>query len=386
MKSETSATDYWFTIEPFVFVGITNKHALLYNTLDGATIESGKTEVINLLRKTLQKENNGVVALASESYHNEDINAFIRELREKYMGDVIDMALSNGKPVQLLPYFNYLDRDELYKKINFFPYEDVLENLFEININVNNITDVAKLIEFLQSIPRTTKFNILGNILEVNNYCKLLSFLDQKSSAKYILCSYMNVVNLQPDFNNNFSYVISVVFPLDKERWDYSRQLLINQTLPFEYVFDISSTNEYEQAEQLIEQFEIDNYRFNPIYTGNNMQFFEENVYLTKEDILSTSISMKDIFAHQSMNIYEYGKINIMPNGEVYANTNYPPLGNIHTHSILKIIYKEMEEGKSWFRLRNQSPCNDCVYQWLCPSPSNYEIAIGRPNLCHVKD
>jgi len=25
------------------------------------------------------------------------------------------------------------------------------------------------------------------------------------------------------------------------------------------------------------------------------------------------------------------------------------------------------------------------VYQWLCPPPSNYEIAIERPNLCHIK-
>jgi hypothetical protein len=35
--------------------------------------------------------------------------------------------------------------------------------------------------------------------------------------------------------------------------------------------------------------------------------------------------------------------------------------------------------------IRNQTPCDDCVYQWLCPSPSDYEIAISRPNLCHVK-
>lgn len=385
MKSETSATDYWFTIEPFVFVGITRHYALLYNTLDGVTIESGKTEVINLLRKTLQKENNGVVILTNESYQNENVNAFITELREKYMGDIIDMSLSDGKPVQLMPYFNYLDRDKLYKKINFFPYEDVLENLFEININVDDTTDVIGLIEFLQSIPRTTKFNIIVNISDGSCRYKLLSFLNQKSSAKYIFCPYTNVVNLQPDLNNNFSYIISVRFPLDKQQWNHSRKLLMNQTLPFEYVFDVLSTNEYEEAEQLIDQFGIHNYRFNPIYTGENIQFFEENVYLTKKDILTTSISMKDIFAHQSMNIYEYGKINILPNGDVYANTNYPSLGNIHTHSILEIIYKEMEEGKSWFRLRDQPPCNTCVYQWLCPSPSNYEIAIGRPNLCHVK-
>ena len=50
-----------------------------------------------------------------------------------------------------------------------------------------------------------------------------------------------------------------------------------------------------------------------------------------------------------------------------------------------EIISKEIAEGQSWLRIRNQFPCNACNYQWLCPSPSDYETAIGRPNLCHVK-
>jgi hypothetical protein len=48
------------------------------------------------------------------------------------------------------------------------------------------------------------------------------------------------------------------------------------------------------------------------------------------------------------------------------------------------ILHKEVEEGLSWFRIRNQTPCTDCVYQWFCPLPSNYEIAIRRPNLCRM--
>lgn len=74
-----------------------------------------------------------------------------------------------------------------------------------------------------------------------------------------------------------------------------------------------------------------------------------------------------------------------MPNGDVYANVNHSALGNISTHSIHGIVQKELEEGKSWLRIRNHAPCNTCIYQWLCPSPSDYEIVIGRPNLCRVK-
>ena len=135
---------------------------------------------------------------------------------------------------------------------------------------------------------------------------------------------------------------------------------------------------------QIIEEYQIDKYQFNPIYTGYNIDFFKENVFLKKSDILSTSMSIKDFFIKQMINNNDFGKINIMPNGDVHSNINYPALGNICTHSIFELIQKEIEEGKSWLRVRNQEPCNACIYQWLCPSPSDYEIMIGQTNLCHV--
>ena len=58
-----NATNYWFTIEPFVYIGMTKNHALLYNTLDGMNLESDKIEVLQLLSEVLQEENCGVVLL-----------------------------------------------------------------------------------------------------------------------------------------------------------------------------------------------------------------------------------------------------------------------------------------------------------------------------------
>jgi pseudo-rSAM protein len=380
-----TAIDYWFTIEPYVFVGITRKCVLLYNTLDGVSIESDKEEVIELLQETLKEKNCGVVLLTNKRYKKKDINNFIHELREKYMGDIIDIALSKSKPVQLLPYFNFTDKHEIYKRHNFSPRKNVLDNLSEISIHIDSTTDTTKLLFFLQSIPGDPTFNLIGNIGEVPKYDELLSYFDQYPSPKNMLCSYQNVIALQPAYENNFSYRISVHFPIDMPQWNRSRQLLLNQTLSIETIFEVSSEEDCQQAEQIVDQYQIEKYRLTPIYTGNNIRFFEENVFLNKEDILGTSMSIKDFFARQAMNIYDFGKINIIPTGDVYANLNHPALGNIYTDSIYEIVHKEVEEGKSWFRIRNQAPCDDCVYQWLCPPPSNYEIAIGRPNLCRVK-
>lgn len=101
MISKKSLTDYWFKIEPYVHISIVNNCALLYNTLDGAFIETDKIEVIELLNGILQKENCGVVLLTSDRYQQQDIKRFINELLKKYMGDIIDVDLSKGKPVQI---------------------------------------------------------------------------------------------------------------------------------------------------------------------------------------------------------------------------------------------------------------------------------------------
>lgn len=381
-----TAVDYWFVIEPYVFVGIANKSVLLYNTLDGVSLESEKDEVIDLFREILKVENCGVLLLTNERYEQPNINEFIQKIREKYMGDVIDVSLSKGKPVQLLPYFNFPDKLEIYKRHNFSPRKNVLENLSEISIHVDTTTNISKLICFLLSIPGNPTFNIIGDIGKVPNYNELLSYLNQYPSPKYILCYYDNMISLNSKYNNNFSYKISIRFPLNMHKWNRLEQILFSNDLPVEYIFDVMSNDDCLQVEQIINQFKIDKYRLNPIYTGNNIRFFEDYIFLNKEDILSAKLTIKDFFTRQAINVYDYGKINITPNGDVYANLNHPLLGNIYSDSIYDIVQKEIDEGKSWFRIRNQAPCNDCVYQWLCPSPSSYEIYIGRSNLCHVSD
>lgn len=385
MAKET-VTEYWFTIEPYVYIGLTSKCVLLYNTFDSVTIESDKSEVIELLQETLQKENYGVILLSEKRLQNKNINAFITELREKYMGDIMDVTLSKGKPIQLTPFFNYSDTDqlELYKKHNFASDRNMLEKLSEISIHVDSITNTRKLISFLQSVPDRLTFNIIGNLGKLTDYKELLAFLNQCSSPKNIFCSYKSVIPLQPAFENDFMYRIVVDFPIHSPFWDNSMQILRNQTLPFEYVFNVSSLSDCQKSEQLIEQYRIERYQIKPVFTGDNMHFFKENVFLSKEDILSTRISIKNIFANQSINIFDFGKINIMSNGDVFSNLNHPSLGNIYASSIYDLVRKEFIEGKSWLRIRNLAPCNKCVYQWLCPPPSDYEIVIGRPNLCKV--
>lgn len=385
MITKKETTNYWFKIEPYVHISIVNSNVLLYNTFDGSFIESKDIEIVKLLKETLLKENCGVVLLTAERYNLDNIRKFIMELRAKYMGDIIDIELSKSKPVQIMPFTSLVNTQELFKKQNFPTGKKILEYLSEISIYVDYNTNIMDLNSFLKSLPNISTVNIIGNLKDVANYKELLLVLDQFPSLKKITCNYSNVISLQPEFVNNFSYSILINYPIDISKWNYSMRLLLNQSIPFECIFEVTSMDNYSQINKFIEEFGIEKHQLKPVYTGDNIDFFKENVFLTKDDILSTPLSISDFFINQSMNIFDFGKIAIMSNGDIYANVNYPILGNIHTHSIYEIISKELEEGRSWLRIRNQAPCNTCLYQWFCPSPSNYEIAIGRPNLCHVK-
>ena len=176
-----------------------------------------------------------------------------------------------------------------------------------------------------------------------------------------------------------------ICFPVNELEFKKSYTLLVKMKFTVDVLFKITSNEDYTHAERLINLCDIDIYSFEPYYDGANLAFFKENVFLSTEDILVNPLSMKEIFAHQCLNTFDFGKLAIMPNGDVYANTNFVSLGNIKTHTVHEIIYKELTDGHSWLRIRNQAPCNDCIYQWLCPSPSDYEIVIGKPNLCHIK-
>ena len=117
--------DYWFTIEPYVFINIANNCALLYNTYDGKILISKKAKVIELLNTFLQKKDCGVILLKRDLYHNSDIFDFITDLRNKYMGDIIDISFSKGKPIQILPYYNlfrYYHITTLITKMNYTKY------------------------------------------------------------------------------------------------------------------------------------------------------------------------------------------------------------------------------------------------------------------------
>ena len=151
----------------------------------------------------------------------------------------------------------------------------------------------------------------------------------------------------------------------------------------FEFNFLIRSQTEYHYWEHLVIQYGVKLYKYIPIY-DNNYTFFNRFVFLNEEDVTKTNLSKRIVFAHQAVNINFFGELILLPNGFIYSNVNKPPVGSMKD-SPYDLIKNEFDKNYAWRVIRDQEPCSGCVYQWLCPSPGQYELILSKNNLCTIK-
>lgn len=74
------------------------------------------------------------------------------------------------------------------------------------------------------------------------------------------------------------------------------------------------------------------------------MPFIEEYLFFNEEDLKDIALSKRDIFVRQTLNVFHFGKLYIMPNGNIYSNLNGASMGTIK-ESPHDIVYREMTEG-----------------------------------------
>lgn len=145
--------------------------------------------------------------------------------------------------------------------------------------------------------------------------------------------------------------------------------------------FIVTSEDDYDDVVVAVTARGMEDFDMVPFYTGRNMEFFERNVFNEYDDIVGTHLTKREIFARQTLNTNFYGRLIVLPDGYVYANTNNEPLGKLGDN-LFDMLFKELSSNESWLKVRDSQPCTDCLCQYLCPSISNYEIVTGRVNMC----
>ena len=398
----------WLCVHNWVYVSILTDVVLLYNTKNGQYILTKNPKHLLLVNQLQARQNLGAIIIENCLLQSAEYKNFIEEAQQKNIFSLIKYIENQPKPIQLMPILN-IQRDvhKLKKDIDRSLGEEIIFYLTELNLFVNNKCSLkcdfcenavkqfscctAKnnktnlVFSILQSIAKQVKIltgvriNILGgNIFQYPDLIKIQTVFPVKNIHYWFYYS-----NFKPYIMNSNSYFeVLIDLPVKKDILTELIKILPKETTKFHFI--VSSIENVESAQYVIKELSIDNFEFHPFYDGENIDFFEKNVFLHQDDITSDIIFQRKIFCNQALNTNFFGKLTILPNGEVFANLNTVNLGNIKDKSILQLIYKELDTNTVWRKTRIQKPCSECIYQYLCPPLSNYEFVIGKSNLCHV--
>lgn len=397
---------YCLNIHPNTFIWIRSRVVCVYNTDNGGLLKTPCCdELVHLVEEIQKIDNLYTTTIDEELLSILAIKTWIEGLLNIQCCEFIAHDEMRALPVSLAPILKITDDLEYYeeghrKGIN----ESIMNNLHQLVIHLNGskygnnqyarqciypfeyfgCQKIEELCQFITSAGKPTYLSqiiLVGCIWEYEGYGLLIDFLMKLSMKVFIYCT-------EEDYYN---YAIRQKIKLDGEcsfcilksqhvENNYNFRLLVdNDRINFHFL--VSSEADYVSVEELIEQYEIERYRTIPIYTNRNTDFFKEYIYVSEEDIQSNPLSKREIFVHQTLNTNYFGTLWILPDGKISGGKD---IVGILSDTLYTIVYKEMTEGTSWFQIRDQQPCCDCVYQWLCPSPSLYESFMGKSNLCHI--
>lgn len=405
--------NYWFYLEPYVYTSFTGDSVFLYNTLDGQYVESANPVIRRIISQTKEKPE-GVITLSQTEINKDEVKDFIRQLRDYFMGDLIDTSYSDGSPIQFMPVLNVqTDIERMKSTYERSMGENILLNLNELvfytdspsvfpnkyypsNLPFNwqneNKGDLNHIQSILEQIPHTVIESLTITIVakgleDIKNKKTLIDILSRYKAKKKFDLYYKNSITDEVCADKP-SVTLNVDFPLDDEKFrNIMNQIGDKKELDkIDYVFFISSLDDMDEADDIIEEYNLSACILMPYYTGCNYDFLKENIFLDKDDLLSEPVSMRKIFLHQSLNIASFGKLHISPAGDVFSDIFSEKLGSLGQQTLLEMLDKEFDSVQAWFRRKGYAPCNECHFQWLCPPPGSYEQLLKKDNLCRIKN
>lgn len=407
---------YYLYLEPFTFIFLQKEEILIFNSISNKG-QVFKNEGIlgSLLTELNDFRNMYCLEIKNKILIDKGVQDFIKFLKKTFSGDLI--VNTTKKPIIFPPKakiqfdINNL-QNSTFRNIS----EEIYKLLTEVsiylggpnpstkfsNLEINKQFDYpiisnGKYVKSknLQNIVNSLKFasiqnmNLIGgNIFSYPDLFPLINMISLISGKKTLFSVYSDVpLNLDIYTflkNPQFELRILIEFPIDLNAFVRTLNVLLNSSISYEILFVITSIEELNMAEEIILKYNLNKTNFKSLYTGENHDFFKKYVYLNEEDIMSLPMSKKDIFINQNLNVFYFGKIKIFFDGKIYSSFSSNSSGDIKS-SLNQILIDEMSNSRPWLKVRNTEPCNQCIYQWLCPPPNPYEEAIGKPNLCLVK-
>lgn len=413
----------WLFLEPYVHLVRQDTTLLLYNSLSKSVLEFPVSPKLRKIADELLDQASGyVVRLSASQLQSPDIQEFVSKLRQYFMGDILDPGWSSGKPVNIVPEpvvkfgLNPVPRQKSSVKPEINPRNYLQEITLYLNAGPVSDRTIHKM-AFLQfsypacfsEIDEEMDIHLLRAIMDdVNKYTPSLIHLSGYNLMIYPHLGEVIELMARSPFQKKYHFRIEnwesqivpylqvqkhtsvalyITFPFLQERITaYLHELPdIRLMKKLEFNFVVKNQEEMETAVEIINDYGLGNVFFKPLFTGENLDFFRKNVFASKEEILAAHPDQQQVFSRITINENDFGKLSVMPGGQVYANLNDPLIGDATKEDLVQLVSHELEQGVSWRRIRKEVfPCKKCIYQFLCPPVSSYELFMQRFNFCDV--
>lgn len=413
---------FWFYLEPYVHIAPKNNRCLLYNPLNGGKIEiKDNPELLEITQQLAKLEQFRIVELTENEIKRPKISNLLKNVRENFMGDILEKNISCQKPFQFPPVYHLQqDAELLEKKEPSLLIPEAQAHLHEILLYINNsctqncdlcnlackqythctaveggrqeldINIINKIFQCTKNIDMRRCTISGGNIFEYTHYDSLIDLLRNFNFIKEFFVHYSNLTKTYCDKintikQNNITLSIGIHFPIKKTLFSQAQSLIEKYNIETKYSVLIANEMDLSKLESLLTEFKITKYSIHPYFNSRNVDFFKKYVYSSTKDIVDARPTQKDIIRRNIINTNFFGKLIIMSDGSVYGSLNKKSLGNIHTRKLFDFVLKELVSRESWRLTRsNTTPCKYCIYELLCPPISDLELHSGQTNMCKL--
>ncbi|MCQ2314695.1 MAG: TIGR04150 pseudo-rSAM protein [Bacteroidales bacterium] len=420
MEKEIIKKGCWLVIEPYVFIFKGKNEYVLYNTLSNKMLQfdvENNAFVADILEQLTLVENLYSIEISENDCKTISFKQFVSDLRDGFFGDVYSKELYEYHPISLPPLLKVKNSIKNINKNVEQQDDNTFLNFFhELSVYLNGTctygcklctkyykqipfccksksefdkNELDNLFDLISHSPHLIILNIFGG--DILKYNLLEYFLDKIEELSHSI--EINIFLFYKACNNHFSYQllnehhvnVHILFPInnfDNEDITHILSICSNFENAF-WDFVCQNENEYNNCINFAESHGLEKYDILPFYE-ENADFFKKYVFITKDDLLNSDNSKRNIFIKQQLNSFFYGKLVITTDKLVFDCINGHNVGTLGD-DIVDLIKKCVNEESVWFLTRNKmKPCCDCAFQYLCPPPSNYEAVIGKPNLCNI--
>lgn len=398
------------TLSPDTFLWRKGTEGLLYESAQGTMFHFNVTDSIGELCRVFEDYDNLYSALFDPEILDNDAQSFIDEIITRGFGRIT----SPETPIISLPPILNIQHD--VKRLKQNPEreigEDVLEYLSSLTIYIGGACrnkpyfkqiiypicsderlSSETIARFLDKVWTSSlrRINLIVSDVTDRNIIQMEQRLKayKKQIIFYFLHENLHHEAMLPYMLAKAGYRVRFICELPcnvQEIFDL-KNLMENEQrmlLPVGYDFIVRNEREYQGWNELVENLELKDFTMVPVY-DNNRDFFDCNVFLSELDLKQIRLSRREIFAHQAINIEAFGNLTVMPDGRIYSEVTAPALGTVED-SIYDLLIRELQNNYAWRKVRNSEICKNCIYQWLCPSPTSYERAAGKETVCTLRE